>query len=65
MENKIDDRHEYFSYASLCATCVHFDALKCRAFPNGIPIKYLSGEKKHLQVDKNQVGNTTYEKKKY
>lgn len=42
----IEDRHEYYNvYISKCTQCKHFnfDKLKCPAYPNGIPVKYLDG----------------------
>ncbi|WP_019540572.1 hypothetical protein [Proteiniphilum acetatigenes] len=58
----IDDRHEYFSYGSKCAQCQHFDmvGMACKAFPNGIPVKYLSGDAEHTKIDPEQKGNTVF-----
>lgn len=56
--NKLDnEKYSIFGmYDSLCMMCKHFDSdnFNCSAFPDGIPNKYLSGEEKHLQVDKEQ-----------
>jgi len=35
------------------------DKLKCLAFPNGIPKKYLT-KKDHTKVDENQIGSYVY-----
>lgn len=46
----IEDRHEYYNvYISKCTQCKHFnfDKLKCPAYPNGIPVKYLDGSQVH------------------
>lgn len=50
--------NEYAPYSSKCTYCKYFDAtnLSCLAFPDGIPVKYLSGKYDHLNIVKNQVG---------
>ncbi len=63
----LDDRHELHEiYRSLCTTCVYFiqKNYNCKAFPEQVPDKYLTGDEKHLQVDPGQVGETVYEKYK-
>lgn len=58
----LDDRHEYFSYTSQCATCKYLTGCtKCKAFPDGIPIDLLSGKSVHNKIRKGQVGTTVYE----
>lgn len=63
--NIIDDRHEYLSYRSKCMKCKYFDAsgLSCKAFPDGIPVKYLSGEADHTEVDYDQKGTIIFTSK--
>jgi len=48
---------------SNCALCHHRQALylNCLAFPWGIPLEIVKGEKKHDKVIKGQRGNFTYE----
>lgn len=55
----IDDRHEILSlYTSDCAQCRLFTekGYKCKAFPESIPSKILSGEVKHRKVLPTQEG---------
>lgn len=63
--NIIDDRHEYLSYRSLCMRCKYFDpsGLSCQAFPDGIPVKYLSGEADHTEIDPDQAGDAVFTSK--
>ncbi|MFJ1490510.1 hypothetical protein [Capnocytophaga canis] len=59
----LDDRHELFSvYRSKCAFCKYFNKhdYYCKAFPNGIPDEYLSGESVHNKVDSRQVGESVF-----
>jgi hypothetical protein len=59
----LDDRHEWLNiYKSKCHKCKYFEEWDffCQAFPNGIPDKYLSGDKFHTQNDKDQVGETVF-----
>ena len=55
----IDKGHESYSpYRSKCALCQHFDSveMKCQAFPEGIPERFLSGENVHDSIARDQVG---------
>ena len=59
----IDDRHELLNiYKSKCCRCKFFQEWDffCLAFPDGIPDEYLSGEKVHDKIDKDQVGDTMF-----
>lgn len=47
----------------ICNTCKHLKGLKCPAFPNGIPMPYLSGDAEHGQVIQGQQGETVWEAK--
>ena len=45
-----------------CRNCIHYQKNgKCRAFPNGIPIMFASGDIEHNQVIVGQVGDFVYE----
>ena len=58
----IEDRHEYYNvYISKCTQCKHFnfDKLKCPAYPNGIPVKYLDGSQVHDKKESDQKGELT------
>ena len=58
----IDDRHEYFSYSSDCAGCKHYaGGCTCPAFPAGIPVELLSGDKSHREVISGQSSDITFE----
>ena len=48
---------------SNCATCKHRQALylKCQAFPWGIPLEVVRGEKKHDSKIEGQRGKFVYE----
>lgn len=62
--DKIDDRHEYYKvYTSKCTLCKHFifDKLKCPAYPNGIPVRYLDGSRAHDKKANDQIGTTVYQ----
>lgn len=57
----LDDRHEIFSrYTSSCSLCKYFEEkyYACKAFPDGIPEKILSGENKHHKPEKSQSDNS-------
>ncbi|MGL5912535.1 MAG: hypothetical protein ACRCZB_00095 [Bacteroidales bacterium] len=57
----IDGLSTYLSpYRSKCAKCTHFDkssACYCKAFPYGIPIDFLTGDKHHEKKEKSQKGD--------
>lgn len=60
----IDNNFEMYSpYKSVCTSCKYFNvmSMKCDAFPESIPIEYLSGEKKHNKIDKHQEGDFIYQ----
>lgn len=58
----LDDRHQYFSYASDCANCKHYaGGCSCPAFPSGIPVELLSGDKKHDQIMKDQESTIVFQ----
>lgn len=62
----LDDRETYYNpYAADCGNCVHLDriTLTCKAFPKGIPVSLLSGDKKHREVWKTQKEKITYKPK--
>ena len=51
----IEDRHEYYNvYIS------KFDKLKCPAYPNGIPVKYLDGSQVHDKKESDQKGEFVF-----
>lgn len=56
---------DYRPYTSKCGICEHFDSvtLTCKAYPEVIPKRFLSGEKVHLTVQRDQTGNTVLTKK--
>lgn len=59
----IDNNFELYNpYLSICDNCKYFDSihLKCKAFPEGIPIKYLDGSAQHKKIDKNQTGKFVF-----
>ena len=59
----IEDRHEYYNvYISKCTQCKHFnfDKLKCPAYPNGIPVKYLDGSQVHDKRESDQKGEFVF-----
>jgi hypothetical protein len=59
----LDDRHELLNlYKSKCCNCKYFQEWDffCFAFPNGIPDEYLSGDKSHTKIDKDQVGDVVF-----
>ena len=45
----LSDRHEYWSAASVCNECKHYDSEEytCAAFPKEIPDAILGGEQPH------------------
>lgn len=48
---------------SMCAFCIHergADAT-CKAYPDGIPARFLTGQNPHDQVEVDQVGGTVFE----
>ena len=62
----LDDRGIYYNpYASDCAECVYFDliTMTCKAFPKGIPVSLLSGDKKHREPWKSQKNKIVFEPK--
>lgn len=61
-KKSICGRCEWYDYAQ--STDTHY----CAAFPpyapyNGIPDKYITGEEKHLQIDKGQLLDVYFEDK--
>lgn len=58
--NELDGKgfDAYSPYKSKCAGCIHFVRLEyaCKAFPDGIPDKFLSGKETHNKVVDGQVG---------
>lgn len=49
-----------------CVGCKHFiddKKFTCKAFPKGIPNKFIYNEKKHDRVVRGQTGDFVYEKK--
>jgi len=62
-EQIIDKGFEVFSpYKSKCSQCKHFlfAKLTCSAFPDGIPEKFLSGEKVHIKLEIGQSGSEIF-----
>lgn len=61
--NTLDDRHEIFNrFKSLCAECRHYDGhYGCAAFLCGIPEDFLTGDKQHTEVVKDQHGTDVFE----
>ena len=48
----------------ICLNCKHntpFDG-GCKAFPDGIPYEFSSGEKEHTEIVTGQVGDFVFEK---
>lgn len=63
MGNALDDRHEiYQPYSSQCGNCKLFniDGYCCPAFPDGIPDKLLTGERKHDSIVEGQKEEHVY-----
>lgn len=59
----IDNGHESYSpNRSKCALSQHFDSveMKCPAFPEGIPERFLSGKRVHGSIERNQVGTIIF-----
>lgn len=59
----LDKGHEAYSpYRSKCALCQHFDRieLKCPAFPEGIPERFLTGESVHDSIASDQEGTIIF-----
>lgn len=46
----------------ICLSCKHLQPLTggCKAFPNGIPYEFSSGEKEHKEVEDGQVGDYVF-----
>jgi hypothetical protein len=45
-----------------CLACKHYElGAKCVAFPVRIPIEFMSGEARHIEVTPNQQGETVFE----
>lgn len=60
---EIDKGFEVYNiYKSICTNCKYFDMSKrkCKAFPNGVPSKYLDGTSQHRSVDENQTGDYVF-----
>ena len=58
----LDDRHQYFSYLSDCSNCKHYaGGCTCPAFPDGIPVSLLSGDKRHDSVIDGQATELIFE----
>ncbi len=60
---EIDKGFEHYRpYTSKCGVCKHFDSVKlsCEAYPEGIPKRFLSGEKVHLTVQRDQTGTKVF-----
>jgi len=55
-----DGFEAYCPYRSKCSECKHFKLTdyNCKAFPGGIPEKYLSGKETHNKVIASQIGTT-------
>lgn len=47
-----------------CNNCKHRNGAKCPAFPESIPLIFLSGDAPHLEVVPGQVGKTVWELRK-
>ena len=45
----------------VCTYCRHANEDTCRAYPDGIPWRILSGDQDHRTVQPDQVGSTTFE----
>lgn len=54
----------YSPYKSKCSDCKHFDLsiFSCKAFPEGIPDRFLSGDEVHDTPTDNQVGSIVFTK---
>lgn len=52
----------YRPYSSKCSQCKHFDSVEftCTAYPVGIPSWFLSGQKEHLTVQRDQKGTVVF-----
>ena len=62
----LQNGHQYFNmYKSVCANCKYLvdDDFVCEAFPDGIPIVLLSGEKKHDTPFDTQDNEIVFEQK--
>lgn len=53
----------YSPYRSKCASCIHFNCIEytCKAFPKGIPERFLSGKAIHNTVVRGQDENVVLE----
>ena len=44
-----------------CRACIHFDRVRCAAYPTAIPLQILSGEVDHMVPRPGQVGDIVFE----
>lgn len=53
--------YEIYRKQTVCFVCINYQKnFKCKAFPDGIPNIYMSGDKNHNNVDRTQIGDFTY-----
>ena len=46
-----------------CINCKHLTPISggCKAYPDGIPLKFTEGPKEHNKVEKEQAGNFVFD----
>jgi hypothetical protein len=55
------ERSERYESWPGCRGCVHYQRMRCVAYPNRIPFEIASGHVDHLVPRPGQVGDTVYE----
>src|SRR5262249_34373491 len=54
------ERSEGFEEWPGCRGCVHYNRMRCVAYPDRIPLIIASGEVDHLVARPGQIGNTVF-----